>query len=282
MITAAGKVKTGFIRTFTGKLVSPLNLKPEDICIEDIAHHIANSCRFLGASYAFYSVAQHSVGVSRMCDKDWALEGLFHDAEEAYLPDMVRPLKYTTEMKAYRAWGKSAQTIINKALGLRTKHHPSIKEADNRMVATEGLALVRGYENTEGYEPYISAIAPLSPRDSEAEFLARYAELTGKKLFKYILCITNRRQFFDYFIRHNFTDNGLVEKVEHGNTRVYLKTGEILLLASGPDRCQGLDRETTGYITLYCNGDYTGEIDYALEICSRSYRKWTPPIDCKF
>jgi 5'-deoxynucleotidase YfbR-like HD superfamily hydrolase len=84
-----------WISTFTGKQFSLINPHPDDICIEDIAHSLSLTNRFNGHTEEAYSVAQHSLVVSLLCPPELALEGLMHDAGEAYTGDIVRPLKAT-------------------------------------------------------------------------------------------------------------------------------------------------------------------------------------------
>ncbi len=83
----------GFLPTCTGRSVHILNPRPEEIDIEDVAHALSHACRFAGHVPAFYSVAQHSILVSELLDARTALWGLLHDASEAYLHDLTRPLK---------------------------------------------------------------------------------------------------------------------------------------------------------------------------------------------
>src|SRR5690606_4110631 len=83
----------GMIRTFTGIYVDVFDPTPEMICIEDIAHALAHQCRFAGHVKRFYSVAQHSVMCSRMVDRLYQMEALLHDASEAYLLDIPKPIK---------------------------------------------------------------------------------------------------------------------------------------------------------------------------------------------
>ena len=85
--------------TFTGKRIDVLRVQPDDVCIEDIAHSLALQCRFNGHTPRFYSVAEHSVRVSELCEKigynrETRLMALLHDAAEAYLGDIIRPVKY--------------------------------------------------------------------------------------------------------------------------------------------------------------------------------------------
>jgi len=81
------------IRTSTGRYVDFSNLSPHVIDIEDIAHSLSMQCRFGGHLPKFYSVAQHSVECSWRVSDENALEALLHDASEAYMLDMPKPLK---------------------------------------------------------------------------------------------------------------------------------------------------------------------------------------------
>ena len=81
------------IYTRGGGLISPFALKPEDVDIDVIAHSLSNLCRFGGHTRHFYSVAEHSVAVSELCSPENQLAGLLHDAAEAYIGDIVRPIK---------------------------------------------------------------------------------------------------------------------------------------------------------------------------------------------
>lgn len=80
-----------WIQTFTGRQFWPLNPRAEDVCIEDIAHALSMKCRYTGHCRQFYSVAQHSVIMTELSlSPHWAL---MHDAAEAYMPDVARPVK---------------------------------------------------------------------------------------------------------------------------------------------------------------------------------------------
>ena len=87
-----------YITTVTGKHFYPLNPNPQDIDIEDIAHALSLICRANGHFKHFYSVAQHSIAcaeeaIERGCSVEVILGCLLHDASEAYLCDVTRPVK---------------------------------------------------------------------------------------------------------------------------------------------------------------------------------------------
>ena len=79
--------------TYTGQLVDPLNLSPDDIDIEDIAHSLALQNRYGGHTLWPYSVAQHSILLARAVPKSLARAALMHDASEAYCSDLPHPIK---------------------------------------------------------------------------------------------------------------------------------------------------------------------------------------------
>src|SRR5690554_7094997 len=92
-----------FIQTYTGRRFYPLDPNPADVCIEDIAHALSRITRFNAHINAeWYSVAEHSVHVSRIVPPEYALAGLLHDASEAYIADVSRPVKHTDMMAGYR------------------------------------------------------------------------------------------------------------------------------------------------------------------------------------
>jgi len=109
--------KAPWVETVSGRRVSLVEPDPESISIEDIAHHLSKLCRFAGASRTFYSVAEHSLRVSAEFNsytcpvmaralKVW---GLLHDAHEAYLGDIIRPVKQLAGVR--EALEKSANAL---------------------------------------------------------------------------------------------------------------------------------------------------------------------------
>lgn len=87
-----------WMQTATGRKFWPLDPRPEEIFVEDIAHSLAMQCRYNGHCAFFYSVAEHSVYVSELLmglghDPVTVMVGLMHDAPEAYCTAVPRPLK---------------------------------------------------------------------------------------------------------------------------------------------------------------------------------------------
>lgn len=85
------------ILTHSGRMVDLLDVKPEDIDLDDIAHSLAQTCRFVGHTKRHYSVAEHSINVARLLPEPIKIYGLLHDAHEAYVGDISTPLKRSLE-----------------------------------------------------------------------------------------------------------------------------------------------------------------------------------------
>jgi len=170
-----------WIQTFSGRKFYILEPRVEDVHIEDIAHALSLLTRFTGHTREFYSVAQHSVLVSRVCDPADALGGLLHDASEAYLADLNSPLKHSPEMSRYRTAERRVQEVIRERFGL-PKEPGSVKLADKRLLVTEKRDLMtagpeRGYFTD--IEPLSIKITPLPPQVAEKIFLERFQELSA-------------------------------------------------------------------------------------------------------
>ena len=175
-----------FIETFTGKTFSPLDPVFADIAIEDIAHHLSNQCRFSGAVRFFYSVAEHSVRVSNLLDdfeNPIPLWGLLHDASEAYLVDLPRPLKDDEAIgNPYREAEAAVMRAVCQRFALPEKQPEAVTHADEVMLATEVRDLLHGdrsYWKKLRAKPNRTEISPWSPAVAEYEFLKRFRYLGG-------------------------------------------------------------------------------------------------------
>lgn len=178
--------KGDWMQTFSGRMFWPLDPRPDEFDLEDIAHALSNICRFSGHTLDFYSVAQHSVFVAKLCiekaNDQAGLYGLLHDASEAYLGDVIRPLKYQPCMTEYLEVEKTLDKALYKWAKLdwpwRTTHDV-VKWADNTALATEGRDIMSPSPSPWGFpggilpygHPVADAIVPLSPRDAKEQFL---------------------------------------------------------------------------------------------------------------
>jgi len=127
------------LQTFTGKVLRPLDPWPGDFCIEDIAWSLAHQCRYNGHTKLFYSVATHCMLVAFFLPPSLKLEGLLHDASEAYLTDLPSPLKQ--QMPEYRKIEARVEDAIETQY--RLIKSPQVKEADDYVFQLEA-ALVMG------------------------------------------------------------------------------------------------------------------------------------------
>lgn len=174
-------MRGNWFRTFSGKLFYPLDPRAEEICIEDIAHALSLQCRFTGHVSHFYSVAQHSVIVSHLCDPADALWGLLHDAPEAYIGDMSSPLKHTPEMSLFRDTEKLITEKVCERFNLTPNEPASVKAADKRLVLKEAANFgldITGWD-TESLPLPGDPICGWPPEFAEIAFLERYRALTG-------------------------------------------------------------------------------------------------------
>lgn len=187
--------KTSEIVTYSGAVIDPLNPDPEQIRIEDIAHSLSNQCRFTGHTREFYSVAQHSVLVSYLCDPKDALWGLLHDASEAYLSDIASPIKQFSDMGAiYKTVEEALMTAIARCFSLEEKYistgYPlygpqlllphSVKEADYKALRIEMRDLMpAGIDSNLGEFPdtVFEVGMCLTPTSARFEFMERFKEL---------------------------------------------------------------------------------------------------------
>lgn len=163
----------------SGEYFDFLNPRGSVFGIEDIAHGLSHICRFAGHCREFYSVAQHSVYVSHLVPPEHAFAGLMHDAAEAFVGDVAKPLKDL--LPEYRAIEHAIEAVVLARFGLSLPLHPSVKEADIVMLATEQLALMQNrddWQYTRGRKPADIEIKPMGPVEARSFFLARFHELT--------------------------------------------------------------------------------------------------------
>ena len=168
-----------WIQTYSGRRFNPLNPYPDAIVIQDIAHALSMMCRFTGHCKKFYSVAQHSVLVSYICDSEDALWGLLHDASEAYLTDVPRPLKRSGQFEVYKKFEAQMQKAICTRFDLPLEEPPSVKKADTLLLATEARDLMSplhpDWRNM--VDPLPFKIEPWEHDKAKDMFMKRFFEL---------------------------------------------------------------------------------------------------------
>ena len=134
-----------YITTYTRKHFDPINPDAELICIEDIAHALPMICRGNGHVSSFWSVGEHCI----LCAKEAAAKGysnrlvlaaLLHDASEAYLSDITRPLKKHLEVYL-QAESKLQNMVYGMFLGElpNEQEREQIDSVDNVMLYHEFL-----------------------------------------------------------------------------------------------------------------------------------------------
>lgn len=177
--------------TFSGRTLNLLQFAPSDACLEDIAQGLSNTCRYSGQCNRFYSVAEHSVLVSRMIEHvlpdhhpllaALIVAGLMHDSPEAYLGDMTTPLKILCP--GYKIIEGGLEDAIQKALGVDVGFsHPIVKECDLRMYWRERSVLMPVEDELEPTDmDEMLKVRGLSPEESKRVFLER-AEQLGVRL----------------------------------------------------------------------------------------------------
>jgi hypothetical protein len=181
---------TDWIQTYTAKQFFPLEPRIEDVDIHDIAHALSLLCRYGGHCEEFYSVAQHCVLVSYAVPESFALEGLMHDAAEAYLIDIPRPIKHSGLIEGYRAAEDKLELTIWMRYGLRVDLLPLdqsgvIKMADRHVMRTEQRDLmkpppVEWKDDRAGALP--DRIETWPWRTAERKFLDRFNELMKARM----------------------------------------------------------------------------------------------------
>jgi uncharacterized protein len=171
-----------WMQTYTGVQFWPMDPRQEEIKIEDIAHSLSNQCRYAGHCTSFYSVAQHSVLVSKIVPPEHQLWGLLHDASEAYLVDLPRPIKrYSRIGEEYKRVEAALVAKIALRFGLPIDEPKCISEADNIVLMTEKRDIMGPHPAkwVENAEPLVETIDPWSPFLAEYMFLQEYGRLTG-------------------------------------------------------------------------------------------------------
>lgn len=163
-----------WMQTYSGKQFWPMDPRADEINIVDIAHSLSLQCRYAGHCKQFYSVAEHSVLVSRACSPQNKLWGLLHDASEAYLVDVPRPIK--PYLPGYKEAEAAVMDKVCSYFGLVHTMPDEIHYIDVRIVEDECKQNMALCDTKWDYcGPPIGVELKLwSPRAAEEVFLAEY------------------------------------------------------------------------------------------------------------
>jgi hypothetical protein len=172
-------VRSDWMQTYSGGVFWPLDPRPQDIVLADIAHALSNVCRFSGHVRSFYSVAQHSVLASFEVPAQDAKWALLHDAAEAYLTDLVRPIKHSPGGAWFRRIEANIMRCVCERFGLPLQQPESVDKADLIMLGTERRDLMAPAPRPWMWvgEPRQEVINPWGPLKAEHTFLARATQL---------------------------------------------------------------------------------------------------------
>lgn len=170
---------TPYVSTFLGNRFYPLVPRIDRVAIEDIAHGLAYQCRFNGQTQRFYSVAQHSLVVASLVPTDLRLAALLHDAAEAYLGDMVKPLKVL--LPEFATIEDAVTGIIARTFDIDFSDYGPIKQADLIALATEKRDLMphsaERWHYLDGIRPLPETINCMSPEDAKQAFMLEFNRL---------------------------------------------------------------------------------------------------------
>lgn len=172
----AGMRFGNFMQTYSGKKFWPMDPRAAEVDIQDIAHSLSLQCRYAGHCLRHYSVAEHSVLISRWLRQnghDGALHGLLHDATEAYLVDVPRPVK--PFLVGYKEAEARVWDVVADSQGMSRVIPAMVHEADNRILADERAQNMAPTDDDWGLPPGLGVTLQFwSPERAKAKFLAEY------------------------------------------------------------------------------------------------------------
>lgn len=169
-----------WIQTFSGVKFDLEAPTVEMVRIEDIAHALSLLCRFCGHVREPYSVARHSLYVCENLPYHLKLEGLLHDASEAYCADISNPLKAL--LPDYKKVEERVDLVIRQKFNLQPKESSDVKSVDRRMLVTERRDLFDQtipweHPNFIGVNPYLGKVTPRLWFIDERDFLKELRRL---------------------------------------------------------------------------------------------------------
>jgi hypothetical protein len=166
------------IRTHSGKYVNVFEPDPETLVIADIAHALSQQCRFGGHLPRHYSVAQHSLLCYKVASEEAKFDALMHDASEAYLLDMPKPIKL--EMPQYNEIEHNLMLMLAEKFGFNYPKSEEVERVDRYLLEWEwnSIMLEDSPEANKNFPP----IESMTPTEAKEAFLLAFQTEIAKKL----------------------------------------------------------------------------------------------------
>lgn len=187
------------VAVISGRLVDPANYSAADWDLLDVSHPLSNQCRFAGHTTSHYSVAQHSRsvailarqlahegGVSEAMQDTVQLQGLLHDAHEAYVIDLPKPIRDSEGFEAYRELEKKMFAVIMQIHQLPTTMMDIVRRADEIMLVSEaehfwGVEAARSWGSLPDVGARRVKIEWQMPHEARIFFERMYRELEARR-----------------------------------------------------------------------------------------------------
>lgn len=166
------------IQCRSGHYFDFLNPDQSFVLVDDIAHALSMQCRFTGHTERFYSVAEHSVHCSYIVPPEDALAALMHDAAEAFIGDIAKPLKML--LPDYQRIEKQVERAVFNKLEIQYPFPDSVKKADVEMLFVEQRDAMLSkdlWASTEGVGMPDVKLHFWDPSEAKTQFLLRYQQL---------------------------------------------------------------------------------------------------------
>jgi uncharacterized protein len=194
--TDNSKLNRGLFETYSGKQIALFDPQPDQIDIWDIAHHLSMICRYGGACKHRYSVAEHCVHVHDEFvhvynispdsvapellrrKEEVALALLMHDAHEAYVGDLTRPLlSHPAIAEAFLPIAERIQTVIEQVYNVDSIPTALLEEYDDIVLRAEARQLVHSQGRTwnfQGVDDRLISVHCWEPAQAKQQFLTRF------------------------------------------------------------------------------------------------------------